>query len=79
MGISKTVHDALSVSVCTTPLSRIMRKSFFDNMELHLYETWELHAEILSFKRTPVGISSRKRSLFVDTVLILVSDRLQEV
>ena len=39
MGISKTVHDALSVSVCTTPLSRIMHKSFFDNMELHLNET----------------------------------------
>ena len=48
-------------------------------MELHLYETQELHAEFLSFKRTPVGISSQKRSLFVDTVLILVSDRLQEV
>ena len=39
MGISKTLHDGLSVSVCTTPLSQIMHKSFFDNMELDLYET----------------------------------------
>ena len=51
LGISKMVHDALSVSVCTTPL-RLFANRFCDNMELHLYEAWELHAEILSFKRT---------------------------
>ena len=36
-------------------------------MELNLYETQELYAEIISSKRTRVGISSEKRSLFVDS------------
>ena len=62
------------------------------NIWLWAYEKWCMmlclclyvlrrsdNAEILSFKRTPVGISSQKRSVFVDTVLILLSNRLQEV
>ena len=43
------VHDALSVSVCTTPL-RLFANRFRDNMELHLYETQELHAKFYLLK-----------------------------
>ena len=40
MDISKTVHEALSVDLCMYYAAQSdYAHPFFDNMELHLYET----------------------------------------